>query len=77
MKPSPEALARLAHELMLTATERAYLFELAGRLDPEFPSGLAISLIAADNAVKNPAYGVDRFWNACCRSGAASDLHYS
>src|ERR1700734_1838418 len=34
---SPQALGRLAAALCLTRAERAYLFELAGRRDPEAP----------------------------------------
>ena len=34
VQPSPEALARLAAALQLSAAERAYLFKLAGRIDP-------------------------------------------
>ena len=36
---SPQALARLAGALQLTPAERAYLFELAGRLDPGCVAG--------------------------------------
>ena len=35
VRASPHALSRLAHALMLTRAERTYLFELAGRHDPE------------------------------------------
>src|SRR5271154_7531031 len=39
VQASPEALGRIAHALSLSRAERAYLFELAGRLDPEGPDG--------------------------------------
>src|SRR5271168_3884223 len=34
VQPSPEALARLARALNLNPAERAYMFKLAGRVDP-------------------------------------------
>lgn len=75
---SPEALGRLAKALSLTKAERAYLFELAGRIDPADPAGLAeeapASLIAAVETLRHPAYGLDRLWNACCWNSAASNL---
>ena len=37
VQASPETLGRLAQALALTPAERAYLFELAGRLDPDLP----------------------------------------
>ena len=78
VQASPEALGRLAQALSLTAAERAYLFELAGRLDPERRNDMSEeappSLIAAVNAIKHPAYGLDRLWNACCWNAAATQL---
>lgn len=78
LQASPEALGRLANALSLTRAERAYLFELAGRIDPDQPVELAqqapASITAAVNALDNPAYGLDRLWNACCWNKAASDL---
>ena len=78
MQASAEALGRLAQALSLTRAERAYLFELAGRLDPHIQSESAenapASLTAAVNATSYPAYGLDRLWNACCWNEAASDL---
>src|SRR5690348_2175307 len=75
---SPEALSRIADALSLTRAERAYLFELAGRLDPEAPVASQVdappSLFAAVNAVTHPAYGLDGIWNACCWNGAAAHL---
>jgi transcriptional regulator with XRE-family HTH domain len=79
VRASPHALSRLAHALALTRAERAYLFELAGRHDPEAPAAAVASpppasLAAVVNNVPTPAYGLDRFWNACCWNGAAEDL---
>jgi transcriptional regulator with XRE-family HTH domain len=75
---SPEALGRIARALALTGAERAYLFELAGRTDPEAPGHAPEeapeSLAAAVRAIAHPAYGLDRLWNACCWNGAAARL---
>ncbi len=78
VQASPQALGRLAEALMLSPPERAYLFELAGRLDPAAPpdpaAGAPVSLLAAVSALAWPAYGLDRLWNACCWNGAAARL---
>lgn len=79
VRASPNALSRLANALALTRAERAYLFELAGRHDPEAPAtvpALSVppSLSAAVSSLSCPAYGLDRFWNACCWNAAAQEL---
>jgi transcriptional regulator with XRE-family HTH domain len=76
---SGPALARLAGALALTKAERAYLFELAGRHDPDAadpdPSADApASLAAAVAATAHPAYGLDRHSDALCWNGAAARL---
>jgi len=76
---SGHALSRLARALALTRAERAYLFELADRRDPEAPVPAEIadapaSLQAAVAAVTHPAYGLDRLWNASCWNPAAERL---
>ena len=76
---SPEALSRLAVALALTPAERAYLFELAGRRDPEAPVGAVLSeapepVRAMVEAIAHPAYGLDQLWNACCWNAAAAHL---
>lgn len=76
---SPEALARLAVALALTSAERSYLFELAGRRDPAAPTTEAAaeapeSIRAVVEAVRQPAYGLDRLWDACCWNAAAARL---
>ena len=80
VQASPEALGRIAHALALTRAERAYLFELAGRLDPEGQAGASAyappALIAAVKAIERPAYGLDRLWNACCWNDAAARLFH-
>ncbi|MGD9509216.1 MAG: helix-turn-helix transcriptional regulator [Geminicoccaceae bacterium] len=78
VQASPETLGRLAEALVLTRPERAYLFELAGRLDPELPpepgGDAPPALLAAVHATPHPAYGLDRFWTACCWNEAAEAL---
>jgi transcriptional regulator with XRE-family HTH domain len=78
VQASPGALSRLAKALALSAAERAYLFELAGCLDPALPPELAgdapASLQASVTAIQHPAYGLDRLWNACCWNPAAASL---
>ena len=78
VQASPVTLARLAAALDLSRAERAYLFEMAGRLDPEVlaepGSDAPASLFAAVAAVAHPAYGLDRLWNACCWNAAAARL---
>ncbi|MBC2776781.1 MmyB family transcriptional regulator [Parasphingopyxis marina] len=76
---SPATLARLAVALALTPAERAYLFELAGRRDPEAPRSAPISqapeaVTALVAALSCPAYGLDPQWNACCWNAAAERL---
>jgi transcriptional regulator with XRE-family HTH domain len=78
VQASPETLSRLAKALVLSGPERAYLFELASRLDPDAPAAPTAdgpeSLLAIIKAVKSPAYGLDRSWNACCWNKAATRL---
>ena len=78
VQASPETLGRLAVALALSRAERAYLFELAGRLDPAGQSDpvpdAPASLIALVTAVEHPAYGLDPLWNACCWNEQAAGL---
>jgi transcriptional regulator with XRE-family HTH domain len=79
VQASPHALGRLASALELTRAERAYMFGLAGRHDPEAalrdtPAEAPRSLVALVEALPYPAYGLDRFWNACCWNVAAEQL---
>jgi transcriptional regulator with XRE-family HTH domain len=76
---SPTALARLARALRLTAAERTYLFDLAGKRDPAAPAAAAASeipsgLAEAVGAVAAPAYVLDRQWNAIAWNPPASRL---
>lgn len=79
VQASPHALGRLAKALELTRAERAYMFDLAGRRDPEAEMQQEIaeapaSLVAMVEALPHPAYGLDRFWNACCWNEPAEQL---
>ena len=65
---SPTALARLADALQLDRAERAYLFELAAKRDPDdqphaIPS-LAAAVLDCVETIASPAYILDRHWNA-------------
>jgi transcriptional regulator with XRE-family HTH domain len=76
---SPHALARVADALHLTAAERAYLFELTRKRDPETVAdaergGLPDSLVSALDAITAPAYVLDRLWQACGWNAAAGHL---
>jgi len=79
VRASPQALARLARVLQLSAAERDYLFELAGARDPERRAASLIvqppaAIAAAIGALRHPAYGLDRLWNACGWNRAAGRL---
>jgi transcriptional regulator with XRE-family HTH domain len=75
---SPAALMRLARAMQLTAIERAYLFELSGKLDPEGPPEheptIPADLLAIVEAIATPAYVLDRGWSALLWNGAAERL---
>ncbi|HTV80922.1 MAG TPA: helix-turn-helix transcriptional regulator [Steroidobacteraceae bacterium] len=74
---SAATLLALAQGLHLNAPERAYLFEIAQRLDPEPapPTGAAQGeLTALLRAIRTPAYVLDRYWNALDWNPAASRL---
>jgi len=75
---SPATLARLAHGLQLSRAERAYLFELAGKLDPEWNQdnreNVPESVLACVDAIDGPAYILDRLWTARRWNDAAERL---
>jgi len=76
---SPAALMRLARVLRLNPAERAYLFELAAKRDPEAPADrtdddAGESLGAVVGAISAPAYLLDRAWNAMVWNDAAAEL---
>jgi len=76
---SAPALARLAAALRLGAAQRAYLFNLAGRRDPDAPETARTSeppaeIAAAVAALPTPAYGLDPSWSRCAWNAAAGRL---
>lgn len=79
VQASSDALRRLAAALGLTDAERAYLFELAGQIDPvararsEFEQ-VPPSLAEAVRSLDHPAYGLDRLWNVCCYNSRTDGL---
>jgi transcriptional regulator with XRE-family HTH domain len=75
---SPVALARLAGALHLSRAARAYLFELAGKRDPD-PGEAGVedvppAVSACVQAIAAPAYVLDRGWAARCWNAAAERL---
>jgi transcriptional regulator with XRE-family HTH domain len=63
---SPSALARLARALRLSRAERSYLFELAGKRDPDRAGSddPPDAVLACVDAIDGPAYILDRTWTA-------------
>ncbi len=74
---SAVTLAALAQGLHLSPAERAYLFEIAARLDPS-PPGRAMTdgaqLAGLLRAIRTPAYVLDRYWNAIQWNPPAAQL---
>jgi transcriptional regulator with XRE-family HTH domain len=76
---SPQALVRLARAFRLTKAERAYLFDLANKRDPEADSGVEDLapppvLMNALTAIGHPAYLLDRHLQALAWNEPAADL---
>ncbi len=75
---SANALARLSVALRLDRAERAYLFDLAGKRDPEQgkaeTGNISPALAACVEVIAAPAYILDRFWNARCWNAPAARL---
>ncbi|EON12627.1 MULTISPECIES: helix-turn-helix transcriptional regulator [Pandoraea] len=76
---SAGALASVASALRLSRAERAYLFDLAGKRDPErgaapLPHHAAAQVQAAVAAVAAPAYALDRCWDVLAWNDAAADI---
>ena len=65
---SSSTLARLARGLRLSRAERAYLFELAGKHDPdkqrESVEDIPAAVLACVDEIAGPAYILDRMWTA-------------
>ena len=74
---SVPTLAALARGLRLSRAERSYLFELASRADPAPPREHRADpqqLRALVDAIRSPAYVLDRHWDAVVWNRAAADL---
>lgn len=76
---SPNALARLANALRLGRAERAYLFDVAGRRDPDRAADgsdafIAPAVLGCVDAIGSPAYILDRAWTARSWNAAARHL---
>jgi transcriptional regulator with XRE-family HTH domain len=74
---SASALARLARGLRLSRAERSFLFEVAGKRDPERPGNRddpPEGVLACVDAIDGPAYILDRTWGARRWNAKASRL---
>ena len=74
---SARLLARLAVALRLAPAERAYLFELAGKRDPEAPASddaLPEDALRLPERMTIPAYLLDGRWTARAWNRAAAEL---
>jgi hypothetical protein len=76
---SPAALARLARAFRLTRAERAYLFDLADKRDPDIhqagpDADLPEAAAAGIASITVPAYLLDRHWQARHWNPAAAEL---
>lgn len=74
---STETLGALATGLHLSHAERAYLFELAARADPDHPALADAATHHLDDLVKvirAPAYILDRHWDAIAWNKPATAL---
>jgi transcriptional regulator with XRE-family HTH domain len=76
---SPRMLARLALALRLSGAQRAYLFRLAGKVDPEAriagpDAAHATDMSRVVGAVGAPAYVLDREWKAVAWNDQAARL---
>jgi transcriptional regulator with XRE-family HTH domain len=74
---SSAALARLADVLQLGRAERAYMFELAGKRDPDGASSESDpspAILECVETIVSPAYILDRAWNALAWNTRAERL---
>jgi transcriptional regulator with XRE-family HTH domain len=78
MSLSPSALSRLANALRLGRAERAYLFELARRRDPDHGAGeideLPAAVASCVGSINAPAYVLDQSWTARSWNSSAERL---
>ncbi|MEO6187135.1 MAG: helix-turn-helix transcriptional regulator [Steroidobacteraceae bacterium] len=74
---SVPTLAAIARGLRLSRAERQYLFELAARADPAPPRAAEADpqqLRGLVDAIRTPAYVLDRHWDAVVWNRAATEL---
>jgi transcriptional regulator with XRE-family HTH domain len=74
---SPATLVALSQGLHLTPAERAYLFEIAGRVDPspaKPATNAGLELAGLVRVIRTPTYVLDRCWNAIEWNPAAAEL---
>ncbi len=75
---SPQALSRIAEALHLPRAKRAYLFELAEKKDPVHQvlqtESVAQEILDVVRSIREPAYVLDRYWNALASNGPARSL---
>lgn len=75
---SPQALSRIADALHLPRAKRAYLFELAEKKDPvhhdDYSESVAPEILDVVRSIREPAYVLDRYWNALAWNSPARNL---
>jgi len=75
---SPQALARIADALHLPRAKRIYLFELAEKKDPvhqdDHTESIAPEILEVVRSIRQPAYVLDRYWNALACNAPARKL---
>lgn len=77
VSPSAKTLERLAQALQLTPAERAYLFELAQRGDPQQPPAAPHAVAEVLRSVHHidcPAYVLDPRWDIAAGNAQAREL---
>lgn len=78
MSVSAAALGRLAAALRLRRSERGYLFELAGKRDPEHGASdleaIPAAVLACVDVIRAPAYILDQTWTAQAWNAPAARL---
>lgn len=77
--PSSAALGRIADVLQLAPAERAYLFELARRVDPIDASNFADELVGKTiescvHSISYPAFVLDKYWTPLFWNADLADL---
>jgi len=80
VKASAAVCSRLAQALQLNSAERASLFELANRRDPDLLDDptheLTAEFLALPHVISGPAYILDHTWTAKAWNGPAAELFH-